>query len=570
MYFTNNFSRLLTKRVGYARFRYNLTRSPTNTIDALYFHTRTSIKADKESHRDHGNTNKTDLASKRNPFGPTPHYSGRLPSVTNGRNCARGDIGLLYLEKMFDYTPKMWIKLTKMAKDRDTFMTLLTNFQRHLRGLKGKEVLELLERIRYYEIRENNEDIDVYHVIMCELAYRLTRENLRHFSILEISRLCKIFGKIKFNKEPNKNESLIPVCAENYRKTKIYELCENCKLRYGDLATQNGNDLMTILIVSFGKSILAQLKSIRKLHENLIIPYLSLVGSRNCTGCSHIVRELCIRCHKCFMSTYSLINIAILLHTIKRTRARANFIFRNIAKRLVKDNGIEDLCSKEFVTKAQSVALSQLIISCISSEYRPSEDNRRIDALLYRILVYVEKTFSNLLKYDTDDKYSYFITQLNLLNKACIVERHRLHSKIMANQQLSDFINSIPNSTRFDEAYDFKTSTTHLQVRNTLDMFNYETEVETKVYPYIVDILVKSKNLIIEVDGPYHYTTYINKSVGKILNRESSDDLFQHTLNSRLKQRLLQKSGYKFVNIPYYKWPNTTSAQVYFIASLGL
>lgn len=58
--------------------------------------------------------------------------------------------------------------------------------------------------------------------------------------------------------------------------------------------------------------------------------------------------------------------------------------------------------------------------------------------------------------------------------------------------------------------------------------------------------------------------------INKILKREVENYQLGYTLNSKLKSKLLTKSGFKFINIPFYQWPEATNEQIYFISNLKI
>jgi hypothetical protein len=65
---------------------------------------------------------------------------------------------------------------------------------------------------------------------------------------------------------------------------------------------------------------------------------------------------------------------------------------------------------------------------------------------------------------------------------------------------------------------------------------------EEILHCHIVDFYIPSKNMVIEVNGPYHFTT---------------DGIFN--VDTKYKQASLIKLGYKVVNINYYDWSKLTS-----------
>ncbi|XP_953739.1 uncharacterized protein TA16950 [Theileria annulata] len=475
--------------------------------------------------------------------------------------------GDLYLENMFNFSPNEWLSLIKNSEDNSHFLTLLTHFQRYIRHLKCSDLLYIIEKCVKFGVRDNNEGIDVCYVLLCEILYRFLHENNRILRIKDISRLTKVLLKIKFNKE-SPESSTVPVCSMNFEYNKEVSVCENCKLRYGDLLNLNGSDLSNILMVVLGKSLLLQSKDMRKLHENSVVPYLVLVGNRNSVLCSHLVRRISSVYSKAFLLSNSIHNISILLHTIKRTKTRAFALLKMIVNRLSTKGEIESLLDKESNLHVKLISISQIIQFCINCHYSYSQFNLKLDTLIYSILKYVYNIFSGE-NMEEIIKFPNFVSQLNLLRKSINLERVHL-KKLIEGSEISCFLDSLEHIKPTFAPNEFKTSNIHSQVDTILKSFNYETLLEHYVCPYIVDIFVPSKNVIIEVDGPYHYSTTINPRINKILKREVDNYRLGYTLNSKLKSRILTKSGFKFINIPFYQWPQTTNEQVYFISNLKI
>ncbi|UKK00775.2 hypothetical protein MACK_000849 [Theileria orientalis] len=485
-----------------------------------------------------------------------------LPSIVKSQL----DIGSFYLENLYSIDSKRWYRFLTYADDRKTILCLLTNFQRHIRKLKCSELLYVMEKCSKYGIRDNNELIDVYYVLLCEVLYNFLYRNDRTLSISEISRLCKIILKVKFNREFD-CRSTVPICSCNFEFDKNPVVCKRCKVRYRELLNLNGVDLVTILTVELGKSILKQSNGLRKKNENVLVPYLVMVGNKNCTLCSHIVRRMCIEYQTQFTSTNSIRNTSILLHTIKRTKSRANFLAKRIIKRLSEDGVIESLLDRELSTSAKLVSISQIIQFCINTHNNGSKFNKNIDKVLSRSVEYARNlSESGVIELQ---QYPNCISQLNLLNKSSELERHGLN-KLFMQMGLKEFLTGLEQVRPVFSQTDHNTSNTHVQVDNVLKSFNYDTLLEHFINPYLVDIYIPLKNAIIEVDGPYHYTTSINERVNAIMKRPLDHFPSQYSLNSRLKRRLLSKSGYKFINIPYQEWPQSINEQIYYISSLKI
>ncbi|BAM39525.1 uncharacterized protein TOT_010000980 [Theileria orientalis strain Shintoku] len=476
------------------------------------------------------------------------------------------DIGSFYLENLFSIDAEEWYRLLTDADDRTTILCLLTNFQRHIRHLKCRELLYVMEKCCKYGIRDNNELIDVYYVLLCEVLYNFLNRNDRTLSLSEISRLCKIMSKVKFNREFD-CRSTVPICSCNFELDKNPAVCKKCKVRYRELLNLNGVDLVTILTVELGKSILKQSKELRRKNDNALVPYLVMVGSKNCTLVSHIVRRMCVEYQPQFISTKSIRNTSILLHTIKRTKSRANPLAKRIFERLSGDGVIESLLDRELSTSAKLVAISQIIQFCINTHYSGSKFNRNLDTVVARSVEYAR----NLCESGAIElqQYPNFISQLNLLNRSAELERHGL-KRLFTQMGLREFLTGLEQVRPVFSQIDHNTSNTHVQVDSVLKSFNYETLLEHFISPYLVDIFVPSKNAIIEVDGPYHYATGMNERVNAIMKRPLGRFPCQYSLNSRLKRRLLSKSGYKFFNIPYQEWPQSTNEQIYYISSLKI
>ncbi|UKJ88381.2 hypothetical protein MACJ_000825 [Theileria orientalis] len=475
------------------------------------------------------------------------------------------DIGYFYLENLFSIDSKQWYHFLADANDRTTILCLLTNFQRYIRHLKCRELLYVMEKCSKYGIRDNNELIDVFYVLLCEVLYNFLNRNDRTLSISEISRLCKIISKVKFNREFD-CKSTVPICSCNFEFDKNPVVCKRCKVRYRQLLNMNGVDLVTILTVELGKSILKQSSDLRKKNENVLVPYLVMVGNKNCTLVSHIVRRMCIEYQTQFISTKSIRNASILLHTIKRTKSRANPTAKRIIKRLSEDGVIESLLDSELSISAKLVSISQIIQFCINTHNNGARFNRDLDKVVGRSVEYAR----NLVASGVIDlqQYPNCISQFNLLNKSAELERHELN-KLFIQMGLKEFLTGLEQVRPVFSEND-KTSNTHVQVDSVLKSFNYETLLEHFINPYLVDIYIPSKNTIIEVDGPYHYTTSINERVNAIMKRPLQQFPCLYSLNSRLKSSLLSKSGYKFINIPYQEWPQSINEQIYYISSLKI
>uniref|UniRef100_A0A3B0MS31 RAP domain containing protein, putative n=1 Tax=Theileria annulata TaxID=5874 RepID=A0A3B0MS31_THEAN len=477
------------------------------------------------------------------------------------------DPGDLYLENMFNFSPNEWLSFIRNSENNSHFITLLTHFQRYIRHIKCSELLYIIEKCVKFGVRDNNEGIDVCYVLLCEILYRFLHENNRILRIKDISRLTKVLLKIKFNKE-SPETSTVPICSMNFEYNKEVSVCDNCKLRYGDLLNLNGSDLSNILMVVLGKSLLLQSKDMRKSHENSVVPYLVLVGNRNSALCSHLVMRISSVYSSAFLLSNSIHNISILLHTIKRTKTRAFPLLKMIVNRLSTKGEIESLLDKESNLHVKLISISQIIQFCINCHYSYSQFNLKIDSLIYSILKYVYGIFSGE-NMEEITKFPNFVSQLNLLKKSINLERVHL-KRLIEGSEISCFLDSLEHIKPTFAPNEFKTSNIHSQVDTILKSFNYETLLEHYVCPYIVDIFVPSKNVIIEVDGPYHYSTTINPRINKILKREVDNYRLGYTLNSKLKSRILTKSGFKFINIPFYQWPQTTNEQVYFISNLKI
>ncbi|CAD8202422.1 unnamed protein product [Paramecium octaurelia] len=65
----------------------------------------------------------------------------------------------------------------------------------------------------------------------------------------------------------------------------------------------------------------------------------------------------------------------------------------------------------------------------------------------------------------------------------------------------------------------------------------------------------KLKNTIIEVNGPHHYCSIVGDTLpNDAVQHLSTNQAMYETLKTSLKTRLLQKKGYRVINIPYFKW----------------
>lgn len=70
-------------------------------------------------------------------------------------------------------------------------------------------------------------------------------------------------------------------------------------------------------------------------------------------------------------------------------------------------------------------------------------------------------------------------------------------------------------------------------IRNELEYLSYVIIQEYRVGPYYVDLYVRDTNLIIEINGLYHYSGAQSKP----------------NAGSTLKQKVLEKQGYSYTDI---------------------
>ena len=72
-----------------------------------------------------------------------------------------------------------------------------------------------------------------------------------------------------------------------------------------------------------------------------------------------------------------------------------------------------------------------------------------------------------------------------------------------------------------------------------------DSSVEYKLLDglYSGDIYIPDLDLIIEVDGPYHYKD------------------MEETLASKLRNRIYEKEKIKFISIPYYEWDKLSGVE---------
>ncbi|KAK2198101.1 RAP domain [Babesia duncani] len=429
-----------------------------------------------------------------------------------------------------------------------------------------RELLLLLEKCNGLGIRENKEGIDVFHVIYCELVYKLMNENLRSLSIKEISRLLHVMQKIKFNKTSANAEISALICEEN-RDALGSSACENCKARYGHLLSLNGVDMTSLLTILLGKSLVLQTRANKKVYENAIIPYLILVGSSNHCGCASIVSNLLQTHQHALLKSKSLRNLAIVLHTIKRLNVRAFKLESKIIQKILIN--FEELINLEKSQAAVYAAFGQIIMATVSQHYSGSLFNRRSDLLLNKILVFVSKSHDQF-----NVKESPFLaSQLGILFTNASLERFELFKLIKANKNILELKkrlkleNVSPDSNDTLENQHWRTSDIHKSVAAAMEFMGLPCKVETLIYPYIVDL--QFGNTVIEVDGPYHYVQNGSESLNRVLKLEHHKRL-RYNLNTLVKDKLLGKMGYKIVHLPFYEWPDSPQEQLEYLKGLNL
>eukprot|EP00808_Paulinella_micropora_P012063 g19425.t1 len=88
-----------------------------------------------------------------------------------------------------------------------------------------------------------------------------------------------------------------------------------------------------------------------------------------------------------------------------------------------------------------------------------------------------------------------------------------------------------------------ESSVLHMEVSNSIDSLGLSHINEDSTTGLSVDIALPDHKVAIEVDGPSHFLT---GSADGVENRYIGTTI--------LKQRLLQKMGWKVISIPYFDW----------------
>lgn len=172
---------------------------------------------------------------------------------------------------------------------------------------------------------------------------------------------------------------------------------------------------------------------------------------------------------------------------------------------------------------------------------------------------------SNLLKEGVNSMSVADCSQIHIGLLALSLENPSLSSKLRYPDALKDKCSAAhlqDMSSSANKLY----STLHLDVSKALKEMSISHENETVASGFLsVDIFIKPdmsqqndgdhKGVIIEVDGPSHFLRCGNGSemVGKRSTKTKGESL--------LKDRLLEKQGYKVLHIPYYEWDELTTPE---------
>lgn len=89
-----------------------------------------------------------------------------------------------------------------------------------------------------------------------------------------------------------------------------------------------------------------------------------------------------------------------------------------------------------------------------------------------------------------------------------------------------------------------RSSTFHYQVAQALkDLGERRRTSEEKIGPFVMDLYLPDRKLLLEIDGPTHFR----------LDMEGGEPVYE--LRAKVKHRLLRKLGHHILHIPFFQWP---------------
>ncbi|GBE61129.1 RAP domain-containing protein, putative [Babesia ovata] len=359
-------------------------------------------------------------------------------------------------------------------------------------------------------------------------------------------------------------EVTVPVCECNVGPSTTPRACAACCAKYGPLLHLPGYDQLSLLIVLLGRSIVLQLSSVRRLHENAVTGYLMLSSHLNCTLNAHILRSIIERHQAALLRSKSLRNIAIALHVAKKCKVRCGGFEKRMRSRLADIGEFEALCAGERHPVALLVALSQLIGSLVSANALPiSQEVRQIGInIITYLLDHYDKFFGADSVLD-EDVVSSMRGNARLLvdyleSKGVNFERIFLDSDL-------ERLESLIVCGAVDYSKDFRTSDFHRQVGSTLSLLGHDVEEEVRIGAHVCDIVLRNGGTVVEIDGPYHFNTSLNERTNQLLNRSGADYRLTYTHNSNVKRFMLGLAGYRVVHVPFFRWPSGREEQLEYV-----
>lgn len=305
----------------------------------------------------------------------------------------------------------------------------------------------------------------------------------------------------------NYREVLVPVCECNVGAISSYYSCQKCCNRYGKLLQISGQDHLALLIVLLGRSIVIQSRAIRKRHENAVTSYLTLSSHFSCTMNSHILGTIMANYLAAFATSKSIRNIAIGLQAAKKCKVRCGVFKKKVIARLADLAEFESLCADERNMSTLLIAFNQIVSGIICTNKLPISQNIKnigINIVTYLVDNY-ERIFCNSIDQDTlkSAKGSAKLLVDYLTEKGVDFSRILLDDDI-------EKLDAILADGKVEYFKDFKTSDLHKQVASVLSMLGVNYEEEVYINPHFCDVFLRKSNLVLEIDGPYHFCTGIN------------------------------------------------------------